>query len=87
MAGDALLDAVRSGSPRAAGQLTEVRRRLAAHHDEPAVRRYGALLTAARPWLPVGVNRPTRPARRQGPGRTARAARRPGDTTRPTGTG
>ncbi|MFC4145917.1 transcriptional regulator [Micromonospora mangrovi] len=84
VAGEALLDAVRSGSPRAAGQLTDVRRRLAAHHDEPAVRRYAAQLTAAGPWLPVGAGRPTR---RRGPGRTPRAARRPGDTTRPPGTG
>ncbi|WP_234039316.1 transcriptional regulator [Micromonospora coerulea] len=81
VAGDGLLDAVRSGSPRAAAQLTEVRRRLARHRAEPAVRRYAALLAAARPYLPPG------PGSGPGAGRVRRsrstpvAARRPGDTT------
>ncbi|RZU77245.1 hypothetical protein EV384_5961 [Micromonospora kangleipakensis] len=87
VAGDALLDAVRSGSPRAVGQLTDVRRRLAAHRDEPAVRRYAALLAAARPYLPVGAAAAPGPARVRPPRSTLRAARRPGDTTRPAGTG
>ncbi|MFG1950939.1 transcriptional regulator [Micromonospora sp. NPDC048830] len=61
----ALLDAVRAGSPRAAGQLAEVRRRLARHADEPAVRRHAALAAAAARYLPrpAGTPRPTRPAR------------------------
>ncbi|WP_446216092.1 helix-turn-helix domain-containing protein [Micromonospora sp. IBHARD004] len=87
VAGDALLDAVRSGSPRAIGQLTDVRRRLAAHRDEPAVRRYAALLAAARPYLPVGAAAAPGPARGRPPRSSLRAARRPGDTTRPAGTG
>ncbi|MGK5741925.1 helix-turn-helix domain-containing protein [Micromonospora sp. URMC 103] len=52
VAGVALLDAVRAGSPRAMAPLSEVRRRLAAHRRAPAVRRYVAMLTAARPYLP-----------------------------------
>lgn len=87
VAGAALLDAVRSGSVRAVGQLTEVRRRLAAHRDEPAARRYADLLAAARPWLPLrpghrpGTPRPRRPAG------SPRAPRRPADTTGARGTG
>ncbi|MCW3819010.1 helix-turn-helix domain-containing protein [Micromonospora sp. DR5-3] len=83
VAGEALLDAVRSGSPRAVGQLTEVRRRLAVHRDEPAAGRYASLFAAARPYLPVGAA--------GGPG--AAGSRRPpskprhGGTTRPPGTG
>ncbi|MFU8849907.1 transcriptional regulator [Micromonospora sp. SL1-18] len=83
VAGEALLDAVRSGSPRAVGQLTEVRRRLAAHRDEPAARRYTGLLAAARPYLPVVA----------AGGYGAAGSRRPrskprhGGTTRPAGTG
>ncbi|MGC1211446.1 MAG: hypothetical protein WA890_09330, partial [Micromonospora sp.] len=83
VAGEALLDAIRSGSPRALGPLAEVRRRLAAHPHEPAVRRYVALLAAARPYLPLGPGA----ARLGRPGPSRRAARRPGGTTRPAGTG
>ncbi|SBT44830.1 helix-turn-helix domain-containing protein [Micromonospora auratinigra] len=83
VAGAALLDAVRSGSPRAVDQLTEVRRRLSGHRDEPAARRYADLLAAARPWLPAR----SRPAARARTPRSARAPRRPGDTTGPAGTG
>jgi transcriptional regulator with XRE-family HTH domain len=86
-AGAALLDAVRSGSPRAAGQLTGVRRRLAAHRDEPAVRRWAALDAAARPWLPVGPTRPVGPVRPGRPATTPRTARRPAGPTRWRGTG
>ncbi|MEV0426781.1 helix-turn-helix transcriptional regulator [Micromonospora sp. NPDC050495] len=87
VAGAALLDAVRSGSPRAVGQLTEVRRRLAGQHDEPAVRRYADLLAAARPYLPVGA---AAGVGASGPGRPRRAGRtprRPGGTAGRTGTG
>ncbi|WP_433386668.1 helix-turn-helix domain-containing protein [Micromonospora sp. KLBMP9576] len=52
VAGEALLDAVRAGSPRALGELAEVRRRLAGHGDEPAVRRYRALAATAAAYLP-----------------------------------
>ncbi|MFC0003321.1 helix-turn-helix domain-containing protein [Micromonospora siamensis] len=77
VAGAALLDAVRAGSPRAVGQLTEVRRRLADHPDSPAVRRYGALVAAVRPWLPRGG--PTgRPGPRRPQGGPPRPTRRPG---------
>ncbi|MDO3704599.1 transcriptional regulator [Micromonospora sp. C28SCA-DRY-2] len=86
VAGEALLDAVRAGSPRALGQLSELRRRLAGHRHEPAVRRYAALVAAARPYLPrAPAAPPTRPrsaappargtpgtARRIPTGRTAR---------------
>ncbi|MEH0844139.1 hypothetical protein V6U81_17265, partial [Micromonospora sp. CPCC 205711] len=51
VAGEALLDAVRTGSARAATPLAELGRRLAEHHAEPAVRRYTALLGEARPFL------------------------------------
>ncbi|MFG2055788.1 transcriptional regulator [Micromonospora sp. NPDC048930] len=86
VAGAALLDAVRSGSPRAVGQLTEVRRRLAAHRDEPAARRYAGLLAEARPWLPVRPgNGPGAAGSR--PRAAPRAPRRPRDTTGPVGTG
>ncbi|MFI6265202.1 transcriptional regulator [Micromonospora sp. NPDC051006] len=71
VAGVALLDAVRAGSPRAVTQLTEVRRRLTAHRRAPAVRRHAALVTAARPYLP----RPVPPAK-TGRGPPARAAER-----------
>ncbi|MFG3704275.1 transcriptional regulator [Micromonospora sp. NPDC047670] len=71
VAGEALLDAVRAGSPRALEHLAEVRRRLAGHGDRPAVRRYRALVAAAGPYLP----RPgPAPGGRRAPG--ARAARR-----------
>ncbi|MFE9652228.1 helix-turn-helix domain-containing protein [Micromonospora sp. NPDC006431] len=83
VAGEALLDVVRSGSPRAVGQLTEVRGRLAAHRDEPAARRYAGLLTAARPYLPVGA------AGGPGAARSRRPPSKPrqGGTTRSAGTG
>ncbi|MDZ5442719.1 transcriptional regulator [Micromonospora sp. 4G57] len=87
VAGDALLDAVRSGSPRAVGQLTDVRRRLASYRDEPAVRGYAALLAAARPYLPVGAAATPGPARARPPRSAPSAARRHGGTTRPAGTG
>ncbi|PWU47413.1 hypothetical protein DLJ46_14750 [Micromonospora globispora] len=87
MAGAALLDAVRAGSPRALGPLTEVRRRLAAHPHEPAVRRYVALLAAARPYLPRRAGAGPEPGRVRRPGPTRGAARRHGDGTRPAGTG
>lgn len=74
VAGEALLDAVRAGSPRALGQLADVRQRLAGHGDEPAVRRYRALAAAAAPYLPR-PGPPPGPAGRQAP--TWRAARRP----------
>ncbi|MEU2614332.1 helix-turn-helix domain-containing protein [Micromonospora sp. NPDC007271] len=83
VAGEALLDAVRSGSPRAVGQLTEVRRRLATHRDEPAARRYAGLLAGARPYLPRGAA-----ARPVAAGSRPRAPKpRHGGTTRPAGTG
>ncbi|MGW4497574.1 hypothetical protein ACWENR_02990, partial [Micromonospora sp. NPDC004336] len=69
VAGEALLDAVRAGSPRALGHLAEVRRRLAGHGDQPAVRRYRELVAAAGPYLPrPGPSRPAgrRPARARG---------------------
>ena len=87
VAGDALLDAVRAGSPRALGPLTDVRRRLSAHSQEPAVRRYVALLAAARPYLPLGAGAGPGPGRVRRPGPTPRAARRHGGRTRPAGTG
>ncbi|MFI5832850.1 helix-turn-helix domain-containing protein [Micromonospora sp. NPDC051300] len=68
VAGAALLDAVRCGSPRAVGQLTEFRRGLADRPDEPASRRCAELFTDARPYLPAPTPagpRPTR-ARRAG---------------------
>ncbi|MET7470618.1 helix-turn-helix domain-containing protein [Micromonospora sp. NPDC005222] len=65
VAGEALLDAVRSGSPRAVGQLTAFRRGLAHAAPGPATRGYARLLTAARPYLPAGVPR----HRRDRPGR------------------
>ncbi|MEW2377716.1 transcriptional regulator [Micromonospora sp. NPDC047812] len=74
VAGEALLDAVRAGSPRALGQLAEVRRRLAGHGDEPVVRRYRALAAAAAPYLPRPGPSPGPAGRRA---RTGRAARRP----------
>ncbi|WP_247677801.1 hypothetical protein [Micromonospora sp. C41] len=52
VAGEALLDAVRSGSPRAVGQLTEFRRGLARRPPGPATRGYARLLAATRPYLP-----------------------------------
>ncbi|MEH0971357.1 transcriptional regulator [Micromonospora sp. CPCC 205546] len=85
VAGEALLDAIRAGSPRALGQLTEVRRRLAGHGDEPAARRYRALAAAAAPYLPRS-GPPPGPAGRRA--RTWRAARRaPGGATGSTPTG
>ncbi|MEU9511156.1 helix-turn-helix domain-containing protein [Micromonospora sp. NPDC048169] len=57
VAGEALLDAVRSGSPRAVGQLTAFRRGLAHAAPGPATRGYARLFTAARPYLPPGVPR------------------------------
>ncbi|BCB82617.1 hypothetical protein Pflav_090270 [Phytohabitans flavus] len=52
VAGDALLDAVRSGSARAAAEVVGVRPRLAAHRDVPEARRFAELATACRPYLP-----------------------------------
>jgi transcriptional regulator with XRE-family HTH domain len=70
----ALLDAVRAGSARAAAELDVVRRRLAPHRDDPAVRRHTALVNAARPYLAgpphradrstPGMDRPVRTASR-----------------------
>ncbi|MBF5031277.1 MULTISPECIES: helix-turn-helix transcriptional regulator [unclassified Micromonospora] len=57
VAGEALLDAVRSGSARATGQLTAFRRGLAQAPPAPATRGYARLVTAARPYLPSGVPR------------------------------
>ncbi|MEU8339204.1 transcriptional regulator, partial [Micromonospora tulbaghiae] len=57
VAGDALLDAVRSGSHRAVGQLTAFRRGLAHAPPDPATRGYARALTTARPYLPSGVPR------------------------------
>ncbi|WP_422774028.1 transcriptional regulator [Plantactinospora sp. WMMC1484] len=48
----ALLDAVRSGSARAAAELAGTGRRLAAYRTEPAGRRYATLAAAARHYLP-----------------------------------
>ncbi|MCL7455578.1 transcriptional regulator [Micromonospora sp. MSM11] len=85
VAGEALLDAVRAGSPRALGQLADVRRRLAGHGDEPAVRRYRALAASAAPYLPR-PGPPPGPAGGRAPvGRTAR--RPPGGATGCTPTG
>ncbi|MFI6231820.1 transcriptional regulator [Micromonospora echinospora] len=67
VAGEALLAAVRAGSVRAAGQLAEVGRRLAAQRAEPAVRRHAALVTAARPYLPRRVTPPVVRGRRRRP--------------------
>ncbi|MEU6076880.1 transcriptional regulator [Micromonospora sp. NPDC047074] len=85
VAGEALLDAIRAGSPRALGQLTEVRRRLAAYGDEPAVRRYRALTAAATAYLPRS-GPPPRPAGRRDRVRPA-ARRAPGGATGPIPTG
>ncbi|MDQ7911442.1 transcriptional regulator, partial [Phytohabitans sp. ZYX-F-186] len=52
VAGDALLDAVRSGSARAAAEVVGVRPRMAAHRDVPEARRFAELATACRPYLP-----------------------------------
>ncbi|MGW0433707.1 helix-turn-helix domain-containing protein [Micromonospora sp. NPDC003197] len=49
----ALLDAVRAGSARAATELERVRRQLAPHRDEPAVRQHTTLVAAAHPYLPT----------------------------------
>ncbi|MGC5018140.1 helix-turn-helix domain-containing protein [Micromonospora sp. DT47] len=92
VAGDALLDAVRAGSARAATPLAELERRLAAHRTEPAVRRYAALRADARPFLPPAATPPraARPASGGAPGAaTTRpgATRRPGGGARPAGTG
>ncbi|MCZ7428218.1 helix-turn-helix transcriptional regulator [Micromonospora sp. WMMA1949] len=57
VAGEALLDAVRSGSPRAVGQLTTFRRGLAHAPPGPATRGYARLVASARPYLPSGVPR------------------------------
>ncbi|SCL61964.1 helix-turn-helix domain-containing protein [Micromonospora eburnea] len=87
VAGEALLDAVRSGSPRAVGQLVEVRHRLATHRDEPAARRYADQLAAARPYLPCGAADGPDAVRSRRPGVTRRTAHRHAGTTRSTGTG
>ncbi|MFR9779753.1 helix-turn-helix domain-containing protein [Micromonospora sp. MS34] len=87
VAGSTLLDAVRSGSPRAVGQLTEVRRRLAGHRDEPAARRYADLLAVARPWLPSRPPDGPGAARSRRPRATPRAPHRAAGTTGPAGTG
>ncbi|GGL96683.1 hypothetical protein [Micromonospora yangpuensis] len=55
VADDALLDAVRAGSPRAVTQLTAVRRGLAPHRHRQPVRRHLALVAAAGPYLPRPV--------------------------------
>ena len=52
VAGDALLDAVRSGSARAATEIACVRAGLAPHRDVPEARRFAELATACRPYLP-----------------------------------
>ncbi|SCL16164.1 hypothetical protein GA0070616_0946 [Micromonospora nigra] len=57
-AGAALLEAIRAGSPRAVRPLAALRRRLAPHHELPAVRRYAALLAATGPYLPRGPGAP-----------------------------
>ncbi|MBY8872813.1 helix-turn-helix domain-containing protein [Micromonospora sp. PLK6-60] len=78
VAGAALLDAVRAGSPRAVGELAEVRRRLAGRADDPAVRRHDALAAAARPWLPRRAPMAGRPGpggRRADPPRPIRRPR------------
>jgi len=49
---EALLDAVRSGSARAAAEVAVVRPRLAAHRDVPEARRFTELAIASRPYLP-----------------------------------
>ena len=49
----ALLDAVRSGSARAAAELAVVRRRLASYRAEPAGRRHATLAAAAHRYLPA----------------------------------
>ncbi|QLQ37061.1 helix-turn-helix domain-containing protein [Micromonospora robiginosa] len=71
VAGAALLDAVRSGSPRAVGQLTGFRRGLA---DRPDGRRFPELLAAARPYLPVPARDGPDPTGRGASGRRAGAA-------------
>ncbi|MBE1492419.1 helix-turn-helix domain-containing protein [Plantactinospora soyae] len=48
----ALLDAVRSGSARAAAELAVTGRRLAAYRGEPAGRRHASLAASARRYLP-----------------------------------
>jgi hypothetical protein len=63
LARTALLDAVRSGSVRAADQLERVHDRLRPHRDLPAVRRYAGTAAAVRPFLPCRA-RPASPARR-----------------------
>ncbi|MCW3842385.1 hypothetical protein ONA70_19995 [Micromonospora yasonensis] len=83
----ALLDAVRSGSSRAVGQLTEVRHRLAAHGDEPAARRYADLLAGARPWLPLRPPRVTGAPRSRWPREAPRPPRRHAGMSGPEGTG
>ncbi|MEV0003796.1 helix-turn-helix transcriptional regulator [Micromonospora sp. NPDC050980] len=81
VAGTALLDAVRSGSPRAAGQLVGFRRELAERPAGAATRRYRELVAVARPYLPVpGAAGPDRTWARR-----VRAARRGGDGARPSG--
>ncbi|WDZ84371.1 helix-turn-helix domain-containing protein [Micromonospora cathayae] len=67
LAGEALLAAVRAGSPRAAGALAEVGRRLAAHPTEPAVRRHAVLVAAVRGYLPRRVTPPAVRHRRRRP--------------------
>lgn len=83
VAGEALLDAVRAGSPRALGPLSELRRRLAGHPHEPAARRYAALVAAAGPYLPRAPAAPPGRARSDAPpgrGRAATASRIPTGT-------
>ncbi|MGS2619480.1 hypothetical protein ACVCAH_33965, partial [Micromonospora sp. LZ34] len=86
VAGEALLDAVRAGSPRALTQLSELRRRLAGHPHEPAARRYTALVTAAGPYLPRAPG-PARPGTPAGHGTAAAARRIPTGTAGRTPTG
>ncbi|MFC6020453.1 transcriptional regulator [Plantactinospora solaniradicis] len=70
----ALLDAVRSGSARAAAELAVVRRRLAAYRAEPAGRRHATLAAAAHRYLPAPLP-PAVPGRAPGGAHTAPAAR------------
>ncbi|WP_255292721.1 transcriptional regulator [Micromonospora sp. WMMA1996] len=85
VASAALLDAVRSGSHRAVGQLTEFRRALAARPSEPAARRYAGLTASARPYLPGPAPGWSGEARARRAHPTRRAARRGGGAPRRVG--
>jgi transcriptional regulator with XRE-family HTH domain len=71
VADTALLDAVRSGSARAAAELAVVRRRLASYRAEPAGRRHATLAAAAHRYLPAPP--PAGPGRAPGGAHTAPA--------------